>query len=76
MEQQVKTWTERVAPGVEIMRHRAKHKLSYITYDHELAAAAHLIEDMARRLDRARAAAQSVALAVLLLAIGAYGAFA
>lgn len=68
------TWTERVAPGVEIMRHRAKHNLCYITSPDEMYAAAGTIEEMARALDRARVAAQSAALAVLLLALGVYGA--
>jgi hypothetical protein len=70
------TWTERVAPGVETMRHRALHGLAHITYDAELLAAAGLIEEMACKLDRARIAAQSVAFAVLLLALGVYGALA
>jgi hypothetical protein len=68
------TWTDRTAAGVAAFRHRAKHNLGYITNEAELAATAGLIEEMARKLDRARIAAQSSALAVLLLALGIYGA--
>jgi hypothetical protein len=68
------TWTDRTAVGVSEFRHRAKHGLGFITNEAELAATAGLIEEMARKLDRARIAAQSLVLAVLLLAIGVYGA--
>jgi hypothetical protein len=68
------TWTERVAPGVEAYRHRAQYRLAHITNEAELAATAGLIEEMAARLDRARVAVQSAGVAVLLLALGAYGA--
>jgi hypothetical protein len=70
------TWTDRTAAGVAAFRHRAKHRLGYITNEAELAATAGLIEEMARKLDRARIAAQSLVLAALLLAIGVYGALA
>jgi hypothetical protein len=70
------TWTDRTAVGVSEFRHRAKHNLGFITNEAELAVTAALIEEMARKLDRARIAAQSLVLAVLLLAIGVYGALA
>jgi hypothetical protein len=68
------TWTDRTAVGVSEFRHRAKHNLGFITNEAELAVTAALIEEMARKLDRARIAAQSLVLAALLLAIGVYGA--
>jgi hypothetical protein len=68
------TWTERVAPGVAAYRHRAAFQLAYITNEAELAATAGLIEEMAARLDRVRVAVQSAGVAVLLLALGVYGA--
>jgi hypothetical protein len=70
------TWTDRTAVGVSEFRHRAKHNLGFITNEAELAVTAALIEEMARKLDRARIAAQSLVLAALLLAIGVYGALA
>ena len=48
------TWTKRVAPGVETLRFRADNRLSYITSDAELIAAAGTIEELAARLDRLR----------------------
>ena len=65
------TWTERVAPGVEILRHRAEHRLGYITNETELAAAAGTIEELAAKLDSAYRTIRCALLALALLMIAA-----
>lgn len=45
-------WSERVAPGVAVMRFRVEHKLAVITLESELESAADMIEQMAAELDR------------------------
>ena len=64
-------WSERVAPGVEAMRHKARHNLAYVTTSAELNAAAHAIETMAAKLDAARTRAFLTAWLFVLIALTA-----
>lgn len=66
------TWSERVAPGVAIMRERAEMAL-YAKPD--MLAAADTLERMAEELDNARQTVMAFAIFNLVLAISA-GAYA
>lgn len=64
-------WSQRVAPGVEAMRHKARHKLGYLTTSAELESAAHAIESMAAKLDAARTRGFLMAWLFVLIALAA-----
>jgi hypothetical protein len=66
------TWSERVAPGVAIMRDKANRQF---LSEGEVRVAAGLIEEMARELDDARTTILAFVVFNLLLAISA-GAYA